>query len=86
MNFDLTWKQALQRLPEWSYLMSQSQHSPVIPSLSQPPICRVTGDATLPAKNLVQVVCVSRVNGPTEAFSDFMPFPSIKGQKALKWP
>ena len=37
MNFDLTWKQALQPLLEWSYLMSQSQHSPVIPSLSQPP-------------------------------------------------
>ena len=32
------------------YLMSQSQHSRVIPPQSQPPISRVTGDANLPAQ------------------------------------
>ena len=31
------------------YLMSQSQHSRVIPPQSQPPVSRVTGDANLPA-------------------------------------
>ena len=31
------------------YLMSQSQHSQVIPPQSQPPVSRVTGDANLPA-------------------------------------
>ena len=32
------------------YLMSESQHSRVIPPQSQPPISRVTGDANLPAQ------------------------------------
>ena len=51
------------------YLMSQSQHSWVIPPQSQPPVSRVTGDANLPAKgmtlNRLDLPCSCRAHRPS---------------------
>ena len=57
------------------YLMSQSQHSRVIPPQSQPPVSRVTGDANLPALyptyylKKVQLLECQRYPNPNESSS-----------------
>ena len=58
------------------YLMSQSQHSRVIPPQSQPPISRVTGDANLPAPTY-PIFFLAFFRPPPPFFADFSSSPLV---------